>query len=83
MVKAVIFDVFGVIHQGDLSEELLSFIDELHDKYTVAIFTSATKGFFVRMVPQQHLASIDEVFAHYNMDGMKPDPRRLKKLPKV
>lgn len=76
MIKAVIFDFFGVLEQEWLPNyPLLDFIKrELKPKYKLAIISNAVGDFAYEIMSADQLGMFDEIVISYKAGVAKPHP---------
>lgn len=76
MIKAVIFDCFGVLEQRLVpNRELLDFIkSELKPKYKIGIISNVLAGFIHLILSKNDIRLFDDVVLSYKAGVAKPDP---------
>jgi FMN phosphatase YigB (HAD superfamily) len=86
VIKAVIFDFFGVIEQaGESSPLLIGYIkNELKPKYKIGIISNAAGDWVSKLLTDEEAAIFDDVTISYKAGAAKPNPAiyhaSLKKL---
>ncbi len=76
MIKAIIFDFFGVLEQGGQANRLLlDFIRaELKPKYKVAIISNSTGRWRETVLTPQDVELFDEIVVSEEVNLYKPEP---------
>jgi len=76
VIKAVIFDCFGVLEQRLVpNRELLDFIkSELKPKYKIGIISNVLAGFIHLILSKNDIRLFDDVVLSYKAGVAKPDP---------
>jgi epoxide hydrolase-like predicted phosphatase len=81
MVKAVIFDFFGVLTEGmEPNWQLVDFIkSELKPKYKTALLSNTVDEFIYEIIPKiTMLGLFDDIIASFQVGMAKPDPELYK-----
>lgn len=76
MIKAVVFDCFGVLEQRLIpNRELLDYIgSELKPKYKLGILSNVMAGFIYLILPKDDMKLFDDVVLSYKTGFAKPNP---------
>lgn len=76
MIKAVIFDFFGVIeHGGEPNRLLIEYIkSELKPKYKIGIISNATGDWVSKLLADEEVSLFDDVTISYKTGAAKPNP---------
>lgn len=83
-IKALIFDYYGVIKNGDGNQygqdvELLELIKTLSKNYTVALMTNANSSSLMPTLKSSGVAKIfAQLFISSDIGAIKPDPEAYK-----
>lgn len=78
MIKAIVFDYFGVISPGSSVDwELLGYIKDLKTHYKTAILSNVYGGFLEKTFDENHPQQnyFNELIASAEIGVLKPDPR--------
>lgn len=75
MIKAIIFDFYGVIYQNDrLDEDLIDLVDRLKSKYKTAIVSNIGRASFNQVMPEKVQDLFDEILLSGETGYFKPEP---------
>ncbi|HLG91218.1 MAG TPA: HAD-IA family hydrolase [Candidatus Saccharimonadales bacterium] len=76
MIKAVIFDFFGVIEkEGEPNEVLLTYIrTKLKPRYKIAIISNALADFIPEILSQEDINLFDDIVISHRVGVAKPEP---------
>lgn len=76
MIKAIIFDFFGVLEEGGrANKDLLKYIKpSLKSKYKLAILSNSSGGWMNDMLASEEIALFDAVVLSAEEGIAKPDP---------
>ncbi|OGL26438.1 hypothetical protein A3E49_01940 [Candidatus Saccharibacteria bacterium RIFCSPHIGHO2_12_FULL_49_19] len=77
MIKAVIFDFFGVLEQNQQpNREVLDYVkNQLKPKYKIGIVSNVLAGFIYLILSPDDLKLFDDVVLSYEAGVAKPEPR--------
>lgn len=80
MVKAIVFDCFGVLERFlQPNRELFEYIEkELKPHYKIGIISNVMAGFIHMMFSKEQLALFDDIILSYQTGTSKPDPAIYK-----
>jgi len=76
MYKAIIFDFFGVVHDGRrLDRDVIALIKELRGAYKIGLLSNSSRGFLRPLLEQEGVADLfDEVIVSGEVGISKPEP---------
>ena len=76
MIKAIIFDFFGVVEQEMLPNRmLLDYIKtELKPKYKIGIISNALADFLYEILPEEDVKLFDDIVLSHRAGVAKPEP---------
>ncbi|MEX1059185.1 MAG: HAD-IA family hydrolase [Candidatus Saccharimonadales bacterium] len=76
MIKAVIFDFFGVVErEGEPNKVLLSYIrTELKPKYKIGIISNAVSDWIAEILEAEDVKLFDDIVISYKVGINKPNP---------
>ena len=76
MIRAVIFDFFGVLEQHLLpNRELLDYVEaELKPKYKIGIISNVIAGYIYLILSKDDMKLFDDVVLSYKAGVAKPEP---------
>lgn len=74
MIKAVIFDCFGVLSGDGPNEELFEFIKTLATNYKIGMLSNVNSNMLDDSFTPEQMALFDEVVLSYQLGTVKPDP---------
>lgn len=77
VIKAIIFDFFGVLENRIVpNRELLDYIEsDLKPKYKIGIISNVLAGFIYLILSKEDMKLFDDVILSYKAGVAKPDPR--------
>lgn len=76
MIRAIIFDVVGVLQQGGLNQQLVAYIrTELKPHYRIGVLSSVGPGWLAEFLDKHQLHDLFDEAATVSPDGfVKPHP---------
>jgi putative hydrolase of the HAD superfamily len=78
-LTTLIFDFNGVLNdRNGLDDELLLYIQSLHQTYTIALLTTFTMNDLTAFFPGKKRSSFDEILTRDRLLNAKPDPAVFK-----
>lgn len=81
MIKAIIFDCFGVlVHEGpllrkEMNRELFSWIHKNRNKYVFGLLSSTSREWLDSYIDEEHQAYFQSIMLSSEMSVTKPSPQ--------
>jgi FMN phosphatase YigB (HAD superfamily) len=83
MIRAVIFDCFGVLTTGEPDEKLFAYIrDVLKPSYKLGVLSNAEGDVMKELFSPSQAGLFDAVVVSYEIGIAKPDPRAYQAIAK-
>lgn len=75
MIRAIIFDCFGVLDDDSTNDKLFEFIAELKAEYKLGVLSNAGGDWLEQMFGKENAALFDSTALSYETKEVKPRPR--------
>ena len=76
MYQAIIFDFFGVVHNGQgIDTGVIGLVKELHGRYKIGLLSNSNRGYVRPLLEKEGIADLfDAVIVSGEVGVSKPDP---------